>query len=41
MSLAVLFAQRHNVIALDISQQRVDCVNKKESSIKDKEPFSY
>jgi len=37
MSLSVLLAQRHEVVALDISQSRVDFVNSKKSPIADAE----
>ena len=38
---AVLFAQSHEVIALDIDEKRVDLINSKQSPIKDKEIESY
>ena len=37
MSLAVLIAQKYNVVALDISQEKVDLINKNKSPIKDED----
>lgn len=41
LSLAVLLAQKHEVVALDISKDRVECINKKNSPIKDAELEDY
>jgi len=38
---AVLFAQHNNVVALDISQERVDLINSRKSPIVDKEIEAY
>ena len=37
LSLAVLLAQKYDVVALDISKDRIDSINNKNSPIKDKE----
>jgi UDPglucose 6-dehydrogenase len=37
LSLAVLFAQNHEVVALDVIQEKVNLINKKKSPILDKE----
>ena len=41
MSLAVLLAQKNNVIVLDIDTSRVERINKKQSTIKDTAIESY
>ena len=41
MSMAVLLSQKHNVYALDISEQRVNCINEKKSPIADREIEQY
>ena len=41
MSIAVLFSQRNQVVALDISEERVKLVNNKKSPIEDKEIEKY
>ena len=41
MSLAVLLSQHNQVVALDISQERVDLVNNKQSPIEDKDIETY
>jgi len=41
MSLAVLLAQRHNVVAFDICEDRVQLVNKKKSPIEDRETEKF
>ena len=42
LSLAVLFSRKYEVIALDISQERVDLINKKRiSPIKDNDISEY
>ncbi|MCL1864169.1 MAG: nucleotide sugar dehydrogenase [Defluviitaleaceae bacterium] len=35
MSIAVLLSQKHRVVAVDISKDRVDCVNNKKSPVED------
>ncbi|MCL2399554.1 MAG: nucleotide sugar dehydrogenase [Defluviitaleaceae bacterium] len=41
MSMAVLLSQEHNVYALDISEDRINCINEKNSPIVDKEIEEY
>ncbi|MBY0341203.1 MAG: nucleotide sugar dehydrogenase [Rhodocyclaceae bacterium] len=41
LSNAILFAQRHEVVALDISQEKVDLINRKQSPIVDAEIEDY
>ena len=41
MSLAVLIAQNHHVVVLDIDSERVDTINKNESTIADREIESF
>jgi UDPglucose 6-dehydrogenase len=41
LSMAILLAQHHEVIALDILQEKVDLINNKESPIIDKEVEEY
>ena len=41
MSLAVLIAQNHDVVVLDIDSERVDTINKNESTIADREIESF
>ncbi|GGU44525.1 UDP-glucose 6-dehydrogenase [Nocardioides albus] len=41
MSLAVLLAQKHEVVVLDISQERVDLVNARKTPIEDAEITSF
>ncbi len=41
LSLAVLLAQKYDVVALDISKDRVECINNKISPIKDNELTDY
>ena len=41
LSLAVLFSRKYEVIALDISQERVDLINKRISPIKDNDISEY
>lgn len=41
LSLAVLFSRKHEVIALDISQERVDLINQRISPIKDNNISEY
>lgn len=41
LSLAVLFAQKYKVVALDILKDRIDCINNKKSPIKDNELEDY
>ena len=41
LSLAVLLAQRNEVVALDVVQKKVDLINSKKSPIEDKEISEY
>ncbi len=41
LSLAVLISQKYEVVALDISEKKVELLNKKKSPIKDKEIVKY
>ena len=41
LSLAVLISQKYEVVALDISQKKVELLNKKRSPIKDKDIANY
>lgn len=41
LSLAVLISQKYEVVALDISEKKVELLNKKKSPIKDKEIAKY
>lgn len=41
LSLAVLFAQHHQVVAVDILQEKVDLINNRKSPIADKEISEY
>ena len=41
LSLAVLISQKYEVVALDISEKKVELLNKKKSPIKDKEITNY
>ena len=41
LSLAVLISQKYEVVALDISKEKVELLNKKKSPIKDKEITNY
>ena len=41
LSLAVLISQKYEVVALDISEEKVELLNKKKSPIKDKEITNY
>lgn len=41
MSNSILLAQNHHVIATDISQERVDMINRRESPLVDEEIIEY